>query len=113
MSEDWIRVPIGPEAGRWTTRRRRRCVLAVVHNVTSLTRLLDVVSLFESDQRVQVVFTWATASPFTHGVEDFLADIGALTAPWEQALATEFDLAIATSYGGELADIKAPLIALS
>jgi hypothetical protein len=113
MSKDWIKVPVGPEAAHWATRRQRRDVLAVVHNVTSLTRLLDVVSLFESDFRVQVVFTWTRSSPFAHDVEGFLAEIGAIVAPWEQALAMEFDLAITTSYGGELADIKAPLIALS
>lgn len=113
MSEDWIRVPVGPEAADWVTRRVRRVVLAVVHNVTSLTRLLDVVSLFEADIRVQVVFSWTRSSPFTHDVERYLADVGAIVVPWEQALGMEFDLAIATSYGGELAHIKAPLIALS
>lgn len=57
MAPEWLRVPIGPEAAAWVTRAPERLVLAVVHNVTSLTRLLDVVSVFESDQRLQVVFT--------------------------------------------------------
>lgn len=49
MAEEWTRVPVGPESERWTTRAGQRTVLAVVHNVTSLTRLLDVVSLLDGD----------------------------------------------------------------
>ncbi|WP_242900792.1 hypothetical protein [Actinomadura terrae] len=88
-------------------------MLAVVHNVTSLTRLLDVVSALDSDPRLQVLFTWTRSSPFVHDVEEFLNDIGALTIPWDQALSTEFDLAITASYGGDLHQIKAPIIAVS
>ncbi|WP_019631442.1 hypothetical protein [Actinomadura atramentaria] len=113
MERDWLRVPIGPHAARWRTRRPDRTVLAVVHNVTSLTRLLDVVDVFSSDPRIQVVFTWTGSSPFTHDVAGFLADIGAMTIPWDQALAEEFDLAVTASYGGDLHRINAPILSVS
>lgn len=113
MAQDWHRVPVGPESGRWTTRPGRRTALAVVHNVTSLTRLLDVVTLLDGDLRLQVVFTWTRSSPFVHDVEQFLADLGAIVLPWDQARAMEADLAISASYGGELEQLKAPLVVVS
>ncbi|WP_067484341.1 hypothetical protein [Actinomadura hibisca] len=113
MTQPWARVPLGPEAARWRTGGTERLVLAVVHNVTSLTRLLDTLAAVEGDPRVQVLFTWTRSSPFTHDVERFLADIGALTIPWEQAVASEFDLAVSGSYGGELEQLKAPLLTVS
>jgi hypothetical protein len=53
----WLRVPVGPETGRWATRTGCRTVLLVVHNVTAATRLLDVLPLFDGDLRVQVLTT--------------------------------------------------------
>ena len=44
-----LRVPVGDDAERWVTRAGRRRVLFVVHNVTSATRLLDVLPLFHAD----------------------------------------------------------------
>jgi hypothetical protein len=113
MTEEWLRVPVGPGARNWTSHQVERTVLAIVHNVTSATRLLDVLALFESDPRVQVVFTWTRSSPFTHDVEAFLADVGAIHLPWDQALRTGFDLAVSASYGGELDLLDAPLVVVS
>ncbi|ORT49026.1 hypothetical protein [Frankia sp. KB5] len=78
-----------------------------------MTRLLDVLSVFDSDPRIQTVFTWTESSPFTHGVHQFLAETGAITIPWEQAISTVFDLAISASYGGDLHRITAPLVVVS
>jgi hypothetical protein len=113
MTEEWQRVPVGPESERWTTRPGQRVVLAIVHNVTSLTRLLDMISVLDDDSRLQVVFTWTRSSPFTHDVEQFMASIGAIVIPWDQASTLDADLAIAASYGGGLEEIKAPLIIAS
>lgn len=113
MAHDWHRVPVGPESERWRTRPGQRTALAVVHNVTSLTRLLDVVALLDGDLRLQVVFTWTRSSPFVHDVEGFLADMGAIVLPWDQARTVEADLAISASYGGELEQLKAPLVVVS
>ncbi|MET8974178.1 hypothetical protein ABZX85_01030 [Streptomyces sp. NPDC004539] len=109
----WLRVPVGEDAGRWVTRVGCRRVLFVVHNVTSATRLLDVLPLFHSDVRVQLFATCTGSSPFLAGVPELLAGVGVPVLSWEQAKETEFDLAVSASYGGELGDIRAKLAVLS
>ncbi|PWV54751.1 hypothetical protein [Nocardiopsis sp. L17-MgMaSL7] len=110
--EERLRVPIGSAPG-WSTAPDCRRVLVVAHTVTTLTRLLDILPLLESDPRIQIVFTRARTSNFREGVTEFLGDIGAVVAPWEQAMEEEFDLAIAASYGDDLHLIKAPLVVFS
>ncbi|MFE6916408.1 hypothetical protein [Streptomyces rubiginosohelvolus] len=111
--DQWIRVPVGDDAARWATRVRCRRVLLVVHNVTSATRLLDVLPLFDDDLGVQLLATCTGSSAFRSGVAELLADVGVPVLPWEQALATPVDLAISASFGGELAALKGKLIVLS
>ena len=106
----WVRVPVGPHAPIWRTVAAERRVLAVVHNVTALTRLLDVLAVFEADPRVQVVFTWTRSSPFTDGVPEAIAAVGGILVPWEQAVQLPFDLAISASQGGDLHELLAPLV---
>ncbi|MDA2811097.1 hypothetical protein O4J56_10655 [Nocardiopsis sp. RSe5-2] len=78
-----------------------------------MTRLMDVLPVFESDFRVQVVFTRARTSNFREGVTEYLTDLGAAVAPWEQAVEEEFDLALTASLGDDLHLIKAPVVAVS
>ena len=85
-------------------------MLAVVHNITAATRLLDVLELVAGDPRIQTVFTCPGSSAFTAGTEEFLAARGIPTLPWAQAASTAFDVAIAASYGGDLHELRAPLI---
>ncbi|WP_393916492.1 hypothetical protein [Halostreptopolyspora alba] len=108
-----LSVPIGDAAATWSTRPDCHRVLVVAHTVTSMTRLLDVLPVFESDFRVQLVFTRARTSHFREGVDDFLRDLGVVVAPWEQAIEERFDLAITASLGDDLHRIKAPLVVLS
>lgn len=110
MGDEWLRVPVGLEAQRWTTRRDLRTALVVVHSVTALQRLLDVVPLFESDPAVQTVFTRAPGV-FSAGVDDFLRALGACVAPWSQVVHTPFDLALAAGYTG-LHELQAPVVVL-
>ncbi|MET9057055.1 hypothetical protein ABZX99_04420 [Streptomyces antibioticus] len=109
----WLRVPVGEDANRWITRTGCRRVLFIIHNVTSATRLLDVLPLFHSDTRVQMFATCTGSSPFLAGVPELLARAGLPVLPWEQAKATEFDLAVSASYGGELGSIRGKLVVLS
>ncbi|MBO7940358.1 hypothetical protein JTP77_031185 [Streptomyces sp. S9] len=109
----WLRVPVGEDANRWITRTGCRRVLFIIHNVTSATRLLDVLPLFHSDIRVQMFATCTGSSPFLAGVPELLARAGLPVLPWEQAKATEFDLAVSASYGGELGSIRGKLVVLS
>ena len=106
----WVRVPVGPHAPTWRTVAAQRLVLAVVHNVTALTRLLDVLTVFDADPRVQVVFTWTKSSPFIDGVPEAIAAIGGVLVPWEQAVQLPFDLAVSASQGGDLHELLAPLV---
>ncbi|MGW6704170.1 hypothetical protein ACWGDE_04675 [Streptomyces sp. NPDC054956] len=87
-----------------------RTVLGVIHNVTSATRLLDVLDVFEGDHRVRVVFTCTGSSVFEDGVAGFVSERGLSFLPWERALEERFDLAVSTSRGGNLEAISAPLI---
>ncbi|MEV0277918.1 hypothetical protein AB0I22_16275 [Streptomyces sp. NPDC050610] len=88
-------------------------VLFVVHNVTSATRLLDVLPLFRDDLRVQMLATCTGSSPFLAGVPELLAAAGLPVLPWEQAKATPVDLAVSASYGGELELLQGKLAVLS
>ncbi|MFD7063545.1 hypothetical protein [Streptomyces sp. NPDC059906] len=108
-----LRVPAGADAERWVTRVGCRRVLFVVHNVTSATRLLDVLPLFDGDLRVQMFATCTGSSPFLAGVPELLARAGLPVLPWEQAKDTPFDLAVSASYGGELGAVKGKLVVLS
>ncbi|MER6068595.1 hypothetical protein ABT187_06995 [Streptomyces sp. NPDC001817] len=65
-----MRVPAGVDAERWVTRAGCRRVLFVVHNVTSATRLLDVLPLLHGDLRVQSFATCTGSSPFLAGVPE-------------------------------------------
>jgi hypothetical protein len=99
-------------ATSWASRRAEKLVLGVVHNVTSATRLFDVLPLIATDPRIQVLFTCTGSSAFTTGTAEHLADLGVRTIDWAQAEATRFDLAIASSYGGPLERLRAPLAVL-
>ncbi|MFD7323567.1 hypothetical protein ACFV9D_21130 [Streptomyces sp. NPDC059875] len=113
MSGRGLRVPVGPDAARWTTRGVARTVLFVVHNVTSATRLLDVLPLFDDALEVQCLATCTGSSPFLAGVPELLEKTGLPVLPWEQARRTPVDLVISASYGGELQDFQGKLIILS
>jgi hypothetical protein len=88
-------------------------VLLVVHNVTSATRLLDVLPLFRDDLRVQLLATCTGSSPFQAGVGELLTRVGVPVLPWDQALNTPVDLAVAASLGGDIQDIQGELVILS
>ncbi|WP_327713466.1 hypothetical protein OG912_18135 [Streptomyces sp. NBC_00464] len=88
----------------------RKKVLAVIHTVTYGKRLLDVLSLLEADFRIQVVFT-APPHAFGDDVPAFLARLGSMVLPWDQATRMTFDLALAVGPRG-VQYIDAPLITL-
>ncbi|MCP3803281.1 hypothetical protein NLX83_28785 [Allokutzneria sp. A3M-2-11 16] len=109
----WVRSPIGAEARRWSTLPDTHKVLFLVNTVTSANRLLDLVPLFDSDLRVQLVFTCPDASAITGGVRECFAELGVLEVPWEQALGTAFALAITANHSGDLHQLQAPIMIVS
>ncbi|MYV49231.1 hypothetical protein GT031_27645, partial [Streptomyces sp. SID2888] len=108
-----LRVPVGADAERWVTRAGCRRVLFVVHNVTSATRLLDILPLFDGDVRLQLFVTCTGSSPFLAGIPELFTQMGLPVLSWEQAKETSFDLAVSASYGGELGAIRGDLTVLS
>ncbi|GAB3504357.1 hypothetical protein [Amycolatopsis cihanbeyliensis] len=97
---------------QWRTIDFQRTVLVVVRTVTTLTRLLDILALIESDLRIQAVYTYDPWCPaiFAAGVPEFLGELGAPVIPWEQARGTRFDLAIAASENDALHELDAPIL---
>ncbi|MCA1193706.1 hypothetical protein LCD35_16240, partial [Saccharopolyspora sp. 6V] len=108
---DGLSRTIGRHAARWRTVTPRKNVLVVVHNVTAMTRLLDVLPVFEGDFRVQLSYTWNGSDPFPDGLHRMLAERGIPLISWEQALLTRFDLALAANLGG-LVEIDAPIVSI-
>ena len=96
----------------WVTRPADRVVLAVVHNVTAATRLFDVLPILAADPRIQVHFTCPESSPFHGQIAEYLTAREVTPIPWQLAVETRFDLAVAASHGGALHELKAPLIVL-
>jgi hypothetical protein len=105
---EWRQVPVGLDAARWITRASCKTVLVVVHTVTMGQRLSDMLPLFETDQRVQVIFT-AAPHAFGNGVAKLLRRLDGIVIPWEQATRTTFDLALAAGYSA-VHELHAPLV---
>ncbi|MGC5346819.1 hypothetical protein ACPXCE_04285 [Streptomyces sp. DT24] len=103
-------VPTRLDSERWITRKIHRRLLVVVHTVTAGQRLLEAIHLLQGDSRILVCFT-AGPDVFSSGVEEFLEGLRGLVLPWDQAVQTEFDLALAAGHGG-LHELHAPVIVL-
>lgn len=99
------------EQGHWLTVRDCKRVLVVVHTVTFAQRLREVFELLETDLRVQLVFTVAPHA-FGSGTTEFLRSLGIATVPWEEALRSEFDLALAAGSRG-VHELRAPVVRVS
>lgn len=108
-----LKVPVGINASHWVTIRPERTVLFVVHNITTLNRLLDVVGLFESDFRVQTVMTSSLSDPFARGLPEVVSELGFVLVPWAQATQTRFDLIVSASHHGNVMDLHGPLLIMS
>ncbi|MEW2507883.1 hypothetical protein AB0878_46220 [Amycolatopsis sp. NPDC047767] len=59
---------------------------------------MDLVSLVETDLRVQVMFTVPQTTDRWQGVSEFVRGLGGLVLPWSQAVAHRFDLILAASH---------------
>ena len=109
-SMEWLPVPVGPNATRWVTRAECKKVLIAVHTVTMGQRLAGILPLFEEDHRIQVIFT-AAPDQFGNGVAGLLRRLDGIVIPWEQAVKTTFDLALAAG-NGSVHQLRAPVIVL-
>ncbi|AUG82098.1 hypothetical protein CFP65_7523 [Kitasatospora sp. MMS16-BH015] len=103
-------APVRRAPGQWGTLPECKRVLVVVHTLVYAVRLREIFELLRADLRVQVVFTIAPHA-FNEGVHDFLRGLGCAVLPWPEAVATEFDLALAAGSQG-IEQIRGPLVRL-
>jgi hypothetical protein len=98
----------------WRTVRAERRVLVVVRTITTLTRLLDVVSLISADRRIQTVFTVDedNAAILAGATRSVLRSLDAAVVSWPEATRTTFDLALAASENDDLSRLDATVMLL-
>jgi hypothetical protein len=96
--------------GQWLTLPGCKKILFIVHTDVYGKRLRDLLPLLRSDLRIQVAFTIAPHA-FNSGADRLLRSVGATVLPWEDAVSTEFDLALAAGAQGT-EQVRAPLIRL-
>jgi hypothetical protein len=104
-----LRVPIGKDAHRYNTLNVARTVCFASHNIVAAQRLVDIAELVEPDPAAQEIFTKVPGDVFGTGCGRFIDDLGAVRMPWDQALLTSFDVAVAAGYSS-IADLHAPLV---
>ncbi|MFB7912793.1 hypothetical protein [Streptomyces sp. NPDC056061] len=101
-------APVRRDRDQWLTLPGCRKVLMVVHTEVYGQRLRDLLPLLAGDLRVQVAFTIAPHA-FNDGAARSLPDLGATLVPWEEAVRTPFDLAVAAGSQG-VEQLRAPLL---
>jgi hypothetical protein len=97
----------------WDTVPAARTVLFVVHNATTLDRLLDVAEVFAGDLRVRIVVTSDLSDPFAEGLPELVANVGLATVPWSEATGRHYDLIVSASHHGPLDELRGPLLTLA
>ncbi|WP_406280926.1 hypothetical protein [Embleya sp. NBC_00896] len=85
-------------------------VLVVLRNLTTATRLLDVMPIFADDHRVERTFTIVPGSAFEDGTLDVLHALDARHIAWDDVPRTDVRLALAAGSNGPLDAIAAPLL---
>jgi hypothetical protein len=96
---------------QWLTVRGCKKILAIASTLTYAQRLFDVFPLLASDMRVEVSFTVAP-HPFGEGITRYLHGLGCPVLPWEEAVRSEFDLALAAGWE-DIDRVSSPVILLS
>ncbi|WP_156755571.1 hypothetical protein [Actinokineospora pegani] len=85
----------------------------MVHTVASANRLGDLVDLFDSDPRVQLVHTCPETASVPAGVDEHLARRGFAVVGWGQAVNTVWDLIITANSSGGLHELLGPVVLVS
>jgi hypothetical protein len=101
--------------GRWDTWEVKARVLGVVRNVTSATRLRDVLSLLRRTDGIEVWYTINPGSRFDAGLLAYFASLEEedRLLRWDDAVASDdFDLAVACAVNQSMARLRPPLVVL-
>ncbi|MFD0555926.1 hypothetical protein FB566_1143 [Stackebrandtia endophytica] len=90
----------------------QRSVLAVARNGASAFRLLEVVKLFDDDDRLNLRMTVGPDSGYGYGygVEQLLTSQRVRLLPWDSATAMPFDLVISGSANTCLSEVDGPVV---
>jgi hypothetical protein len=97
----------------WATVPTRRTALLVVHNTTTLNRMVDVVGVLAADRRVQCLVTSDLTDPFADGLAADVDRLGMPSIPWEQAAGMTSDLVVSASHHGRIDELAGPLVLLA
>ncbi len=109
----WVNSPVGINADRWGTVTGIRRILFVTHTMASANRLMDLLDLFDSDHRVQIVHTCPDTAGIPSGVAEHFTESGFAVVPWRQAVHTRWDLVITANTSGGLHELHGPIIVVS
>lgn len=108
-----LRVPVGPDAPRWSTFRREKTLVVAARTVTSTARVLECLpALLRGDSRVAVVFAYDSTSAFSDGVLDLLHDSGCRVMSWEQVADAAPDLIVSASENIDVPEGDCPVLVL-
>lgn len=108
-----LRVPVGSDAGRWSTFHGEKTLVVAARTVTSTVRVLECLpALLRGDGRVTVVFAHDPTSAFNDGVLDLLHDAGCRVIPWEQVGDAEPDLILTASENIDAPEGHCPVLVL-
>ncbi|MEW2071409.1 hypothetical protein [Streptomyces sp. NPDC007346] len=108
-----LRVPVGADAGRWSTFHGEKTLVVAARTVTSTVRVLECLpALLRGDGRVTVVFAHDPTSAFNDGVLDLLHDAGCRVIPWEQVGQADPDLILTASENIDVPDGHCPVLVL-
>ncbi|MEW2725861.1 translation initiation factor 2 [Streptomyces albidoflavus] len=91
------RAPRSPVTRRRAVAGGQRGVLVAIRSAVALHRLLDVLPVFDGDDRVRVRFTLVPGSRFDVDALTALDRTGARTMPWQEAISTRHDLVLTAS----------------
>jgi hypothetical protein len=108
-----LRVPVGPDAHRWSTFRGDRTLVVAARTVTSTVRILESLpALLHGDRRITVVFAHDPTSAFSAGVLELLHEAGCRVMPWEQLADIRPDLILTASENVDIPEGDCPVLVL-
>lgn len=88
----------------------QRSILAVARNGASAFRLLEVVKLFNGDDRLNLRMTVGPDSRYGYGVEQLLTSARIRLLPWDSAKESTFDLVLSGSANACLSELRGPVV---
>lgn len=99
-----------PRWDTWPAPRAR--VLGIARTLTSATRLMDVLTLLDPADDIEVSCTINPGSVFADGLSAYFAELGVPVVPWEEAVRRRWDLALACAVHPSMRRVRGPLMVL-